>query len=683
MKLQCSAADHSPAITLSGRLPASCAFLLLPWLLAVSASFAADAIPPVEQRRLELAVNDYLAGKTQLSLRYFAALAASGSEAKIAAVDDFLTKKKLPPLAHLLAQARLKAIHDGSAAKLPRPRAQEVLLELPVLIAGFDNQTGDVLKHPLLNKPLADGLTVNEYDRQIRTVEALAQTIADAQKLAGGLASLAKYVPLADRARLPAEQANLVLRNFTAEAANLQALSRTLEGIEAALRVRRLRRAPLALGRRGAPSERLLAAHTWQEDSARLDAFFDAVKKKGFHADGPQGLAELTDPALPERVHADVERCRALAGTLTKKVGELYTAIDFWLRGRYGEGPELFGLAKAENAVNNQDAAHSIYLPVEPQQPTDPAKQDDQTPAVPHYARRHFHWWAWENQQLANGVFGAAGLMESNLHVIGRQGTMPYIQASPGRRAAWRSFSYTYAAPDEGALQGANLKILARLVGFVEYEQALDHFQRFLKDAKPDELKAADELVRARDDLAIYTNLSRLIEPAGRREAEQPAAAGDTFERRGLEWVIALARLEHQAMLVGFTANPAPLVALLEPPRPGEPYTELLLDGARMHYWAWRKVRDKAKGEFPQGPDLVSEARRAALIIEFLLAAQQRSNGVIGEMPAWQQEVKQFLNEVMKRIQADADLYQLTLIDAPRVVPAPVPPPPGGFNFNH
>lgn len=637
------------------------------WLVAVPAR-GADPIPLVEHRRLELAVSEYLSGKTDIALAYFSALAASGSEARTAAVDEYLAEKKLPSLANLLAQARLKAIHNGTLTKLPRPRAKQILLELPVLVAGFDAQTNHVRKHPLLNQPLAEGLTVNEYERQLRTVQALFQSVTSAQELASALASLVKYVPPADRARLPAQQAETVKRDYHAEAESLQDLLRTLAGMDAALRVRRLRRAELALDPKASPAERLLAAHTWQEDSGRMDAFF-ATFKKGFHADGPEGLAELSDPALPGRVREQVERCRDLAGGLTSKVNELFAGLDLWVRGRYGEGPDVFGLAKAENSIDDRDAAHNLYLPLEPPRPTDPAKPDDQPHGVPHYARRHFHWWAWEDQQLATGqVFGAAGLADSNLHLTGRQGDVPYYMPYSGTQRHWGHFRFTYATPDDATLRGVNLKILSRLVGYVEYEQALDHFQRFLKGAKPAELQAADELVRDRDELAIYTNLSRFIEPPGRREAEQPTAADDTFERRGLEWVIGLARLEHQAMLVGFTANPSPLVALLPPPRPAEAYTELLLDGARMHYWAWRKARDQAKGALPEGADLVSEARRAVLILEFLQAAQTRSGGVIGGMADWQDEVARYLDEVVKRIQRDNELIRLVRLDAPRVL---------------
>lgn len=228
--------------------------------------------------------------------------------------------------------------------------------------------------------------------------------------------------------------------------------------------------------------------------------------------------------------------------------------------------------------------------------------------------------------------------------------------------------------------QGVNVKILARLVGYLEYKQSLDHFQRFLASATPDELAAADELVRDRDELVVYTNLSQLLDPAARVADESRASAADTFERRGLEWVIALARLEHQAMLVGFTAEPAPLLDSLPPAHAGEAYSELLLDGARMHYFAWRQAREKARGGLPLGPDLISEARRAALTIELLQAAEARRSEAIGETigeaagetAGWRQELERYLDQVVERIRSDNELLPLAGLDAPRVVP-PVP----------
>lgn len=404
------------------------ASLLPVWLTLVSLATAADGLPPAEQRRLESGVTNYFAGKTALALNYFSTLAAAGGEARVAAVDKYFAEKKLPPLATLLAEARLKAIHDGSEVKLPRPRAKQILLELPLLVANYDNEANYVRQHPLVNQPVPEALSVIEYERQLAIVQGLTNALTEAGQVLTALGGLVKYVSSAERTRLPPKLAAMVHRDYRSEAESLQDLQRTLAAIDAAMRVRRLKRAIVALGGQGSRAERLLAAQTWQEDGFVLDAFFKRFNK-GLTISHPEGLAELADPRLRDRVHADVERARGLAGELTDKANELYLALYWWMRGRYGEGSDVFGLAKRENSVDNKNAARDLYTPDEPPKPTDPAKLTDPDLSVPHYARRHFYWWAWENRQLASGVLGTRGLMESNVHAVQRQ--MVWVNGIP------------------------------------------------------------------------------------------------------------------------------------------------------------------------------------------------------------------------------------------------------------
>jgi hypothetical protein len=172
-----------------------------------------------------------------------------------------------------------------------------------------------------------------------------------------------------------------------------------------------------------------------------------------------------------------------------------------------------------------------------------------------------------------------------------------------------------------------------------------------------------------RDDLAIYTNLSRFVEPANSVLAEKPAGAGDKFERRGLEWLIALARVEHQAALVCFTASRSPLSAELPATGGRGAYQELLADGARMHYWAWRQAREKVKSGDLNGGDLVSEARRTVLALEFTKAAMLAAS--VEEVGAWQQrqhELEQDKDRLVERIGSEAEQRKVAEIDAPRLL---------------
>ncbi|MCH7728085.1 MAG: hypothetical protein IH991_16650, partial [Planctomycetes bacterium] len=134
--------------------------------------------------------------------------------------------------------------------------------------------------------------------------------------------------------------------------------------------------------------------------------------------------------------------------------------------------------------------------------------------------------------------------------------------------------------------------MIYRLVGFYEYVNALREFDQLVQTASPQELEAMDEIVKDYNEYAVFANLSRRIQTDSSSLAEKGAADDDNFQRRGLGWVMALARVEVGAMLAGFTDVPQPF-AVVRPTQFEMPaYRELLEDGLRTHYWSL--IRDPA-----------------------------------------------------------------------------------------
>lgn len=126
--------------------------------------------------------------------------------------------------------------------------------------------------------------------------------------------------------------------------------------------------------------------------------------------------------------------------------------------------------------------------------------------------------------------------------------------------------------------------MVARLVGFSEYTQALVHFEQLVAAASPQELAVADDVISSHGEFAIYTNLSSRIERLPSRLSEKPAA--DVEAKRGLAWLMGLARVELGAMAAGFTDHSSPFDLLPATAFERTQHFEMLLDGARMHYWA-------------------------------------------------------------------------------------------------
>lgn len=664
------------------------ATILAVLLTVASVARAADTLPPAERRLLDVAVADYVKGNTQPALAYLSHLASRASDAKVAALDQYLREKKLPPLAKLLVQARLGAIHNQAIARLGRPNPRQILLELPELAASLDAELNGARDHRLLKAPLPENATLVEYERLLDTTQGLRQSLEGAKQAAEHLAGLVKLIPAANRAGLKSPQAELVERDYQADAETAVDLSRRLAAVDALLRVRRLNKAADALRGKTTPAERLAAAYSWQEDAQRLAEFFKKFKGAP-KTSGAQDLSELDAPGLAGRVSSTAELCRRLAGPLTEKARELYAALDWWKLGRYGEGPEMLGLARPEDASVNGVSARALYMPDEPPVPTDPAAPkaadaaEPQT-TVPHYARRLFHWWAWENLLLAAGDTGGLGGLGGN--------NMPVFSPHAQQPDLWPHFhpvatTVTPIATSGFGNDGSNAKILSRLVGYFEYEQSLAHFQRFLAAASPSELAAADELVQARDELAIYTNLARFVKPAPNKFVESPAnvlvessdIVADNYQRRGLQWLIALAWIEHQAALVGFTTAPLPLTTGMPMPANDGAFQELLVDSALVHQAGWHQTYF-SQGQAGVGSavtklqpaDLLAEGRRVVLAMELMEAAAQTATA--DQRREWYgrlDDLGAFREQLINRIIRDQELLKSAEINVPRLLRDP------------
>lgn len=135
-------------------------------------------------------------------------------------------------------------------------------------------------------------------------------------------------------------------------------------------------------------------------------------------------------------------------------------------------------------------------------------------------------------------------------------------------------------------IQLKNSQDAFRTVGFLEYAQALRRLDVVIRTATPAELEAFDGLVKERDEFAVFTNLSRRVQNGPSTLAEPAERADDNFQRRGLAWITALARVELGAIAAALTDVADPFGTFGPTAFDFVPYREFLLDGLRTHYWA-------------------------------------------------------------------------------------------------
>lgn len=166
--------------------------------------------------------------------------------------------------------------------------------------------------------------------------------------------------------------------------------------------------------------------------------------------------------------------------------------------------------------------------------------------------------------------------------------------------------------------------MVKRLVGYLEYQTALSYLDRLLAIASPSELAVMEEIVRDHDEFSIFTNLSRRLEPQSTALSERSNQLGDNYERRGLGWILALARVEMGAMAAGFTDVPYPFEKFSPSPNELPHYQEVLLDSMRTHYWSMRNdpVTRNLRAGLTSDNQAIAYARRATIAIEFVKAVR-------------------------------------------------------------
>ena len=172
-----------------------------------------------------------------------------------------------------------------------------------------------------------------------------------------------------------------------------------------------------------------------------------------------------------------------------------------------------------------------------------------------------------------------------------------------------------------------------RVVGFLEYGVALRYFDALLQQLTPEELKAVDAIVGDRPEFAVHTNIAKRVQAAPSSLVPVSASTSSEqskTERRGLAWVMALARVEVGGVLATFTGHPSPFEAVGPSKYEMSAYQQLLLDGAQTHYWALANDPEARRvAKIVPDTQTLAYIRRLNVAQHFLVAAiQSQSNNL-------------------------------------------------------
>ncbi len=634
--------------------------LLLGAITAAGQRVGQERLPDHLVQKLDQAVRFYQTGQLSDALQLAQAILKSITPEQLTLAERRLRNEHnvLLSLPDLAARARVELVLEGSAHKLARPGP----MELPAALMALDTRLNELLD-PLktqLETPLPAVIPDELAEREAVASAGLLTQLEQVNSLLSHLQQLSTQAPAPQRKKLEGRAQQAAGRDFKDDKKNLDDLRDRLVARLVELNLVRLDGAMiLAVADNTSFDKRMLAVNRALNSLVALSAHWEPYKKWKLKNGGLDSKVETTWKSQEQQL-------KTSAAHLLTKVQHFNEATQWWLRGRYGYGAMGGGLAKVvpTGLRNNQTiealAYSTLLMPQPIPKPQDPLRMPVAYP-VP---RRHLLLWQIETREKL------LVRPPNSLPVRTSEGTAGHSLVNTTGSASSQGpprLEWVETKPDEVRL--------AQFVGYLEYTAALWHFERLLKLSTPAERQAIDEMIASDERFVIHSNLSSTFDRTYSQSTLRvpprapDARAAQPHERRGLSWVMALARIELGAMRAAFTGESASMNRRAETARKTgnsslmaddrgpfdkwppsqierEPFLEILLDGCRQHYFDLRSVLGKEEvGNAPPvlfERDLLMLERRLAMTYEMVDALGRYAGNAL--TPSQKRELAQWLS---------------------------------------
>jgi hypothetical protein len=594
-------------------------------MMLVSSITAQEQLSRKAAQTLDQAAQAYQAGRMAEALQTLQAFLKSSSPVQVRLADERIRQSHGmdKTVVELAADARVQLVLQGAGGKVARPGS----VELPAAQAALDEKLTSLLtpiKEEMASE-LPARLPDDQADHRAVTVEGLLNQTVQVELLLTHLKQLSERSPGPPAKQQKAKAQQPGGHDFIQEQKDLQELRDRLMARLMELNLVRLEGAMLLALDQTAGFDKRMHAMTRASDSLTgLHAHWSRYKQWKEKHGG-------YDPKSEERWLSQEEQLKSSAGPLITKVYHFSEGTRWWLRGRYGKGSAAGGLVKVLPAGLRQDQTlkalteYDLLMPQPIPKPQDPLTMPGAYPI----GRRHLALWQWETRGALVAWPGKV-MPSSKLAMAPPPGSPPRIV-------------YLETKPEELRL--------AQLVGYVEYSAALWHFENLLKSCTPAEQRALEDMLGNDDRFTVHSGLSSPFDQLDPSSALRlPTRPPDPRskrpnERRGLSWATALARVELGAMRAGHAWDSASPIRRTDnarrnakafsaddrgpfdklPPTPfdTDAFLEILLDGARQHYYDLRR-------DVPQGADLNLMFVNQAMLLQRRLAVAYEMTEAFG-----------------------------------------------------
>ncbi len=314
-------------------------------------------------------------------------------------IDELLDSHGVPPTGRLILDVRVTQLLAGNNPANGKVPPRELTRSMPVLFDRVNEEVERITESEFFEEKLPDYSGMQDYHDAFWEIHVAKNKLRTAKRSTRyGQAFLDAATATKLRGLTKAEQESLEI-DFTAQEKAVDEAIDRLDEAKTEMQIAALSKAAKVVRESDDYKERLRAAYVIEFSS---DPIIETLKKK---SPNEYERPLLQDEQLLSTVESSVRYARESAGDLAEQARLLYLGMHWWMRGRYGAGPDGMGLLKSVHALRSDEAQFPLYMPTKPPQPTEPSASSYGY-GVPQYDRRHHYIWMYEYRtMLSKNVF--------------------------------------------------------------------------------------------------------------------------------------------------------------------------------------------------------------------------------------------------------------------------------------
>ena len=592
----------------------------------------------------------------------FGPILAKANDKRLQLIEEYAESLRLQSPTDLFFDLKLMRVEQGIESLNEKIRLKEAMLLINQVNLRLQKIVSLIEEHDFMQDPVEVDEQWKNAQEQFWGIQVINNEFSNSQRLLL-FARAIQEAPGSSIRRSEDPTTLKTLEELVRLDEKLNSVYQDLEERSAEARLIRFQRSATAIRGSNNFKNKFLAALSLQIDADILVPYLQNNLKSDREA--------LNRPDLVAELSTEIAELSTIYSDVISKANKLRTGLNWWMRGRYGEGVEAGGLLKSSQLVAQSgsqrglsmseqqirfEALDALYMPHERPKPEIGFTPFGATPTKsnkvgegnsPRYSRRHFFTWSLERRRI---------LVNSEIKTdsVGtRQRPVRFFSSSASGNNTVRSTIMRRTKRTVRRLEEANVTLPFRIVGTHEYSNSLDQLIPLIQESTPEQVRLYDEIVTDQDELSFF---SGVILTASTNQnlsnAQNDTPLTERFRRRGLKWLMALARIELGATKAMYTAeNPFESLA----PKDGfgrQEYFDLLAHDSADHMNALKTDPVMfLKSTKLSAVESVPYIRRLKVVNDMLTGASRAEDG----------RYASYSSENLKRLEKPMELFSFNL----------------------